>query len=174
MYFAGALLVFLAAFGMGATASLVLRWQHENDLVPDLPHRVGEEHHAGVQEKTCLGSALCLHECSQADGDCYRRFRRRPLARTRVNEEKKKGRLSLQDFTREVGLLAHHQQQIAPPGGSLRSRRHASLQLQVGFGSELRCPRDTPAASSHLRYRHRAPAYLPQLLPRPSRCVWGL
>ena len=73
-----------------------------------------------------------------------------------------------------MGLLAHHQQQTTPPGGWLRSRRLASRQLRAGLGSDLRCSRDTPAASSRLCCPHLVPTYPPPPLPRPSLIGCGL
>src|SRR5215217_1167 len=72
------------------------------------------------------------------------------------------------------GLLAHLRELTTPPGGSLPSRRLAPRQLRAGLGSDLRCPRDTPAASSRLCCPHLVPTYPPRPLPRPSRCGCGL
>src|SRR5215217_9045687 len=98
-----------------------------------------------------------------------------PLPRNPVDKGRRKnGSLTHWDFARGLGLLAHHQQQTIPPGGWLRLRRHPPRQLRAGLGSDLRCPRDTPAASSLLCCPHLVPTYPPRPLPRPSRCACGL
>src|SRR5829696_4312310 len=101
--------------------------------------------------------------------------RRISIPRTRVHKGRRKyGSLTHRDFTRDVGLLAHPQQQTTPPGGWLRSRRLSARLLPAGLGSDLRCPRHTPAASSLLRCPHLVPTYPPHPLPRPSRFGCGL
>jgi hypothetical protein len=89
---------------------------------------------------------------------------RRGFPRTRVNKGRRKnGSLTHWDFTQGVGLLAHHQLQTTPPGEWLQSRRLSLRQLRAGLGSDPRCPRHTPAASS----RHRCPLLVPTYPPPP-------
>jgi hypothetical protein len=91
-------------------------------------------------------------------------LRRIPLPRTPVNKRRRKnGSLTHWDFTQGVGLLAQHQLQTTPPGEWLQSCQLAPRQLPAGLGSDPRCPRDKPAASS----RHRCPLLVPTYPPPP-------
>src|SRR5215213_10041550 len=113
-----------------------------------------------------LCATLCLLE--RRIGEVQ--LRRICLPRTRVNKGRRKdGSLTHGEFTPGVGLLAHPQQQTTPPGGWLRSRRLSPRQLRAGLGSDLLCPRDTPAASSRLCSPHLAPTYPPHPLLLHSR-----
>src|SRR5215208_2035862 len=98
-----------------------------------------------------------------------------PMPRTCwLQARKNNGSLTHWDFTRCLGLLAHHHQQSTPPGGWLQSRRLSVRQPLAGLDSDLRCPQDKPAASSRLRCPHLVPTYPPHPLPRPSRSGCGL
>src|SRR5215217_3254791 len=94
---------------------------------------------------------------------------------TRVNKGRRNyGSLTHGKLVRDLGLLAHHQQQRTPPGGRLRSHRHAPRQPPADLGSDLRYPRGKPAASSRLCCPHPVPAYPPPPLPLQSRFGCGL